>query len=304
MRRLILITGPTGSGKSDLSVRLAKKLNTEVISADSVQVYRGFDIGSGKVTAEDMRGVRHHLIDTKDPTEFYSAADFYEEAMPIVDELNRAGKIPIICGGTALYIHGLIYNLDFTNKPSMALRRKLNARYEEEGLESLVRLLEEKNPELAEKTALDNPRRVIRAIERLESGKVETETLRQKRKDVDPLYFILNWERETLYDRINRRVLKMVDEGLFEEVTSLYDTYGGDIKPMSAIGYKEIVRYLRGEWEKETAIEKIQQHTRNFAKRQQTWFKKEEDGIPVDMNAHSEEDAVDIILEIVRKHYE
>lgn len=302
MKRLILITGPTGSGKSDLSVQLAKKLNTEIISADSVQVYRGFDIGSGKITREEMDGVVHHLIDTKDATEPYSAADFYYEAMPLIDRLNEQGKIPIVCGGTALYIHGLLYDLDFTKKPSKTLRNALNTLYEKEGIAPLVRRLEEKAPRLAEKTALDNPRRVIRMLERIEAGDTETDALRKPREGIDPLYFILHRDRDALYDRINRRVLEMVHLGLFDEVASLYEIYGEDVKPMGAIGYKEVLRYLKGEWDRTTTIEKIQQHTRNFAKRQLTWFKKEKDGIVVEMDKNNPQDAFKVILEMVKKY--
>lgn len=298
MRRFILITGPTGSGKSNLSVQLAKIMNTEIISADSVQVYKGFDIGSGKVTEDEKEGILHHLIDVKEGDEPYSAADFYEEAVPIIDRLNREGKIPIICGGTALYIHGLIYDIQFGNKPSMDYRNKLNTLYEEEGLDYLVGMLEDKNPELAEKTDLLNPRRVMRALEKIESGHYEPDNLRKEREDVEWDYFILNWERETLYDRINRRVLQMVEKGLFQEVEDLYKRYG-DVKPLQAIGYKEVVKYLKGEWDRETAIEKIQQHSRNFAKRQLTWFRKEKDGIVLDMESMSVDDAIKTVLERV-----
>lgn len=298
MRRFILITGPTGSGKSNLSVQLAKIMNTEIISADSVQVYKGFNIGSGKVTEEEKEGIAHHLIDIKKGDEPYSAADFYEEAVPRIDRLNGEGKIPIICGGTALYIHGLIYDIQFGNKPSMEYRNELNTLYEEEGLDPLVEMLEKKNPELAAKTDLLNPRRVMRALEKIETGNYEPENLRKKREDVEWDYFILNWDRETLYDRINRRVLQMVEDGLFQEVEELYKHYG-DVKPLQAIGYKEVVSYLRGEWDREVAIEKIQQHSRNFAKRQLTWFRKEEDGIFLDMETMSVEEAIKTVLERV-----
>lgn len=303
MKPLILITGPTGSGKSDLSVALAKKLHTEVISADSVQVYRGFTIGSGKITPEETEGIVHHLIDIKDPHEFYSAADFYEAAAPIFEDLWQRGKIPIVCGGTALYIHSLIYDLDFSEKPSTERRKKLNNLYNRRGLEYMVALLKEKDATMAEAVDLNNPRRVIRALERIESGHVETEQLRKKRKGVDPLYIVLDWEREALYDRINRRVLKMVEAGLFDEVEALYKVYGGDVKPMGSIGYKEAVKYIKGEWDKVTAIEKIQQHSRNFAKRQMTWFRKEEDAVFIPMSELTKDAALEKILELEREKY-
>ena len=303
MKPLILITGPTGSGKSDLSVALAKKLHTEIISADSVQVYRGFTIGSGKITPEETEGIVHHLIDIKDPHEFYSAADFYEAAGPIFEDLWRAGKIPIVCGGTALYIHSLIYDLDFSEKPSTERRKELNNLYNRRGIEYMVALLKEKDATMAEAVDLNNPRRVIRALERIESGHVETEQLRKKRKGVDPLYIVLDWEREALYDRINRRVLKMVEAGLFEEVEGLYRVYGGDVKPMGSIGYKEAVKYIKGEWDEATAIEKIQQHSRNFAKRQMTWFRKEEDAVFIPMSELTKDAALEKILELEREKY-
>ncbi|MEQ3353573.1 tRNA (adenosine(37)-N6)-dimethylallyltransferase MiaA [Aedoeadaptatus acetigenes] len=303
MKPLILITGPTGSGKSDLSVALAKKLHTEIISADSVQVYRGFTIGSGKITPEETEGIVHHLIDIKDPHEFYSAADFYEAAAPIFEDLWQRGKIPIVCGGTALYIHSLIYDLDFSEKPSTTLRKELNNLYNRRGLEYMVALLKEKDATMAEAVDLNNPRRVIRALERIESGHVETEQLRKKRKGVDPLYIVLDWEREALYDRINRRVLKMVEAGLFDEVETLYKVYGSDVKPMGSIGYKEVVKYIKGEWDKATAIEKIQQHSRNFAKRQMTWFRKEEDAVFIPMSELTKDAALEKILELEREKY-
>lgn len=303
MKPLILITGPTGSGKSDLSVALAKKFHTEIISADSVQVYRGFTIGSGKITPEETEGIVHHLIDIKDPHEFYSAADFYEAAAPIFEDLWRAGKIPIVCGGTALYIHSLIYDLDFSEKPSTERRKELNNLYNRRGLEYMVALLKEKDATMAETVDLNNPRRVIRALERIESGHVETEQLRKKRKGVDPLYIVLDWEREALYDRINRRVLKMVEAGLFDEVEGLYTVYGGDVKPMGSIGYKEVVKYIKGEWDEATAIEKIQQHSRNFAKRQMTWFRKEEDAVFIPMSELTKDAALEKILELEKEKY-
>ena len=303
MKPLILITGPTGSGKSDLSVSLAKKLHTEIISADSVQVYRGFTIGSGKITPQETEGVVHHLIDIKEPEEFYSAADFYEAAMPIFDKLWQRGKIPIVCGGTALYIHSLIYDLDFSEKPSSEIRDRLNRLYDDRGLDYMVALLKEKDAAMAEAVDLNNPRRVIRALERIETGHVETEQLRKKRKGIDPLYIVLDWVREDLYSRINRRVLKMVDAGLFEEVEGLYKAHGGDVKPMGSIGYKEVVTYLKGEWDEETAIEKIQQHSRNFAKRQMTWFRKEEDAVFIPMSELTKDAALEKILELEREKY-
>lgn len=303
MKPLILITGPTGSGKSDLSVALAKKLHTEIISADSVQVYRGFTIGSGKIMPQETEGVVHHLIDIKNPEEFYSAADFYEAAIPIFDKLWQRGKIPIVCGGTALYIHSLIYDLDFSEKPSSEIRDQLNRLYDDRGLDYMVALLKEKDTAMAEAVDLNNPRRVIRALERIETGHVETEQLRKKRKGIDPLYIVLDWVREDLYSRINRRVLKMVDAGLFEEVKGLYKAHGGDVKPMGSIGYKEVVTYLKGEWDEETAIEKIQQHSRNFAKRQMTWFRKEEDAVFIPMSDLTKDAALEKILELEREKY-
>lgn len=303
MKPLILITGPTGSGKSDLSVALAKALNTEVISADSVQVYRGFTIGSGKITADEAEDVVHHLIDIKDPEELYSAADFYEAALPVFHRLWNEGKIPVVCGGTALYIHSLIYDLDFSKEPSKDLRDDLNRLFDERGLEYMVELLKEKNSAMAHAVDLNNPRRVIRALERIESGHVKTEQLRKAREDVDPLYIVLDWEREALYDRINRRVIKMVESGLFDEVEDLYKAYGDDVKPMGSIGYKEVVKYLKGEWDEATAIEKIQQHSRNFAKRQMTWFRKEEEAVFLPMSEMTREEAVQKILELEREKY-
>ncbi|MDY3119162.1 MAG: tRNA (adenosine(37)-N6)-dimethylallyltransferase MiaA [Peptoniphilus sp.] len=303
MKPLILITGPTGSGKSDLSVALAKQLHTEVISADSVQVYRGFTIGSGKITEEEKDGVVHHLINTKDPEEFYSAADFQKEAQPIFEKLWQEGKVPIVCGGTALYIHGLIYDLDFTKKPSKIQRDHLNHLYKEKGLEYMASMLKERDADLAASVDLKNPRRILRALERIESGSAKNDQLRKRRRDIDPLYIVLNWEREALYERINRRVLKMVEEGLFEEVECLCRVYGDRVKAMGSIGYKEVVRYLHGEWDKQTAIEKIQQHSRNLAKRQMTWFRKEKEAMFISMSEETKGEALTEILELEKEKY-
>lgn len=303
MQPLLLITGPTGSGKTDISVEVARRFDTEIISADSVQVYRGFDIGSGKITEAEKRGIRHHLIDTKNPKEPYSAAIFHKEAQPIIDALSDAGKLPIVAGGTALYIHGLLYQLDFNDKPDPAVRNAVRSLYEKRGLSFMAHLLREKDPETAAKTDLNNPRRVLRALEQIKSGGKKTENLRKKRVDMDPLYIVLDWEREELYDRINRRVLGMVRAGLFEEVRALYARYKDEVKPMGAIGYKEIVAYYKGEWDRETAIQKVQQHSRNLAKRQCTWFRRETDAIFIPMSDLGEKEAIEKIIQLVKEKY-
>lgn len=301
MKKVIIITGPTGSGKSDLAIDLAQKLNTEIISADSVQVYKGFDIGSAKVTKEEQEMVPHHLIDIMNPEEQYSVADFQRDATEKIKEILAKGKIPIVCGGTGLYIHSLLYDLDFSEeKVDEKLREELENIYQREGVEALVKLLEKLDPERVKTIDLRNHRRLIRGIELAKSGKKNhTKNLRKKNEQWESYYFVVRRDREKLYEIINERTKKMIGLGLVEEAKTLYEKYGF-VSPMRTIGYKEMVSYFEGEYSLEMTIEKIQQHSRNLAKRQLTWFRKEEDAIFIDRDVYPKnEEAVEYILKVV-----
>ncbi|MDO5300926.1 MAG: tRNA (adenosine(37)-N6)-dimethylallyltransferase MiaA [Tissierellia bacterium] len=285
MRKFIVVGGPTGSGKSDMAVELAKRYHSGVISADSVQVYRHFDIGSGKITPQEMGGVTHHLLDVVDPLEEYTVKDFYEDATAIIDDYNGRGRIPVVCGGSNLYVHALLYELTFDEEPeARKISLELEAIEGEEGPEALAKLLEAEAPEVFKTIDQKNPRRVFRALQQVRQGiERPTQNLRRPRGDVRAPHLWLHWEREALYDRINRRVDLMMEQGLLEEVRHLSREYPG-AKGLSTIGYREINDYLQGrEYEDlSSAVEKVKQHSRNYAKRQITWGRKSQ-VIPIPM---------------------
>lgn len=273
---VVIIAGPTGVGKSSVAIELANRINGEIISADSVQIYRGLDIGSGKVTSEEMDGVKHHFLDICEPDESYTVQQFMREARQVIEEIHRRGRIPIICGGTGLYIHSIIYDLDFSSAPpNPDIRKRYNELYETYGVTYVYEMLRNLDPMTAENIDPKNHRRIIRAIEiALQGGQKARNNFRKINEDLNIYYFVLNRDRQKLYDRINRRVLEMVKEGLFKEVDRLYSEYGV-VDGLRTIGYKEVVSSIKGEMTRDEAINKIQQHSRNYAKRQITWFKRE-----------------------------
>lgn len=285
---LIVITGPTAVGKTELSVALAKKTGGEIISADSVQVYKHMDIGSAKITKAEMQGIPHHLIDICEPWEAFNIARFKELSKQAVNEIHSRGKIPIIAGGTGFYIQSLIYDIDFKETAVNDTRTKYEELLRNKGETYLHSLLEERDPEAAAAIHPNNAKRVIRALEYFEQTgtkiSAHNEAERRKESPYNFAYFVLTLPREQLYNRINERVDRMLEEGLLDEVKSLVSSYGvtRDMVSMQALGYKEILDYLSGHTTLEDAIYTIKRDTRHFAKRQLTWFKREREVIWLD----------------------
>lgn len=284
-KKCIVIAGPTAVGKTELSIRLAKELNGAVISADSMQVYKGMDIGSAKVRKEEMQGIDHYLIDELDPKEEFHVVRFQQMAKKAMDEIYDKGKLPIIAGGTGFYIQALLKDIDFTETGKETdIRSKYHEISEKEGAEKLYGLLKQKDPKAAEYIHPNNVKRVIRALEFFdETGECISEHNTQQSQKTSPYtyaYFVLNDDRAVLYDRINRRVDKMLDDGLLEEVTRLKEMgLKEDDISMKGIGYREFFPYFRGEISLEEVIEAVKADSRHFAKRQITWFKREKDAI-------------------------
>ncbi|HZG59872.1 MAG TPA: tRNA (adenosine(37)-N6)-dimethylallyltransferase MiaA [Anoxybacillus sp.] len=275
--KLVVIIGPTAVGKTKLSIELAKRLNGEIISGDSMQVYKGMDIGTAKIKPEEMEGIPHHLIDIKEPTESFSVAEFQQMVRPLISEITKRDKLPMIVGGTGLYIQSVIYDYQFSDAPSDDnYRRKLEKFALEHGAVALHEKLKEIDPQSAERIHPNNVRRVIRAMEIFHcTGKTMTEW--QKQQTPDLLYDValigLTMEREQLYRRINERVDQMMAEGLLDEVKTLYESGVRDCQSIQAIGYKEIYEYLDGRISLAEAVEQLKQNSRRYAKRQLTWFR-------------------------------
>ena len=283
MRPLIIITGPTAVGKTALSVRLAKAIGGEIISADSMQVYRHMDIGSAKIKKEEMDGVPHYLIDVLDPEEEFNVTVFQKMAKEAVEEIYSHGHIPIVAGGTGFYIQALLYDIDFTeNGEDTSIRMELEKLGQERGAEYLHNLLRDIDPDSAEEIHENNLKRVIRAIEYYrQTGERISEHNKREREKKSPynfLYYVVNTDRARLYELIDRRVDLMLDQGLVEEVMHLKDMgLTRDMVSMQGLGYKEILDYLQGICTLEEAIYVLKRDTRHFAKRQITWFKRERD---------------------------
>ena len=282
--KILVITGPTATGKTRLSVELAKVFDGEIVSADSMQVYRGMDIGTAKVTRDEMQGVAHHMIDVAEPSEDYSVSRYVAEADRAVRDILARGKLPIVAGGTNLYIDSLVAGTGFAGRAEDAdLRGSLNARYDELGGAAMLEYLRGFDPERASKLHPADKRRIVRAIEVYTlTGQTITrhdEETKRLPKRYDAIKLVLSFaDRAVLYGRINERVDKMVSDGLFDEVRLLLD---GGLPPestaMQAIGYKEPAAYLRGEISKDEAVELIKLSSRRYAKRQLTWLRRSED---------------------------
>lgn len=291
-RPLIILTGPTAVGKTAASIGLAEKIGGEIISADSMQVYRGMDIGSAKISAEEMQGVPHHLIDVLEPGEAFHVVRFQQLAKEAMEGIWQRGRIPIVVGGTGFYIQALLYDIDFTeNDADTSYREELEALAEERGADFLHQMLREVDEKAAEEIHENNVKRVIRALEFYhQTGKrisEHNETERQKESPYRSAYFVLNDERARLYERIDRRVDQMMTAGLLEEVKGLCRKgYTRDMVSMQGLGYKEILAYLDGECTLEEAVRIIKRDTRHFAKRQITWFKREREVIWIDKSAY------------------
>lgn len=287
-RPLVILTGPTAVGKTALSIALAKSIGGEIISADSMQVYRRMDIGSAKITREEMAGVPHHLIDVLEPTEEFNVVVFQKLAKQAVGEIYGRGHIPIVVGGTGFYIQALLYDIDFTeNDEDTALRKALEEQVCREGPEVLYERLRAVDPESCESIHAHNIKRVIRAIEFYEkTGKKISEHNREQRQNASPYhfaYFVLTDSRDRIYQRINERVDLMMAQGLAEEVRALRESgCRRDMVSMQGLGYKEILSALEGEISMEEAVYLIKRDTRHFAKRQLTWFRREKEVIWID----------------------
>lgn len=278
---LIIITGPTAVGKTDLSIRLAKDINGEIISADSIQIYKYMDIGSAKVTPAEMDGVVHHLIDELYPDEEFNVYTFKNMAMKAIEGIYERGAVPIIAGGTGFYIQSVLYDINFDEENGdKEYRHQLERLAEEKGNEYIHNMLKEVDEESAAVIHMNNIKRVIRALEYYkETGKKFSQNNEEQRQNESPYefkYFVLNMDREKLYERINMRVDMMVDDGLVNEVENLLKMgYHKDLNSMQGIGYKEIVSFLNGEMSMDEAVDTLKQNTRHFAKRQLTWFRRE-----------------------------
>ena len=303
---LIILTGPTAVGKTKASIGLAKALNGEIISADSMQVYKHMDIGSAKIRPEEMQGIKHYLIDELEPDEEFHVVRFQEMAKKALEEIYAKNKIPIVVGGTGFYIQALLYDIDFTeNDEDIEYRKELEQLATDKGAEALHDMLRKVDPKSAEAIHANNVKRVIRALEfhKQTGGKISehNEQERAKSSPYDFCYFVLNDERERLYDRINLRIDQMLDDGLVEEVMSLKDQgYTKEMVSMQGLGYKEILDYLNGNCTLEEAIYILKRDTRHFAKRQLTWFRRERDVIWISKNDYQYDE--DKILNVMLDH--
>ena len=289
-----VIGGPTASGKSKLAVELAKKINGEIISADSMQIYKDMNIGTAKITNQEMQGIKHYLIDFISPEQRYSVSSFKKDAEDAIEKILSNGKTPIIVGGTGLYIDSLIYGIEFQDeKIDTKYREKLNKIAEIEGLEKLYKKAQKIDPEAMAKISANDRKRIIRVLEIYhKTGKTKTEQEKESRKnEVKYNYkvFAITIPREKLYERINKRVDQMLEQGLIEEVKKILEKYSYFPTAMQGLGYKEVIEYLENKITKEEMIEKIKKETRHYAKRQITWFKKNKETIWLDGEKTTEE---------------
>ncbi len=279
-KEVVAIVGPTASGKTALSIALAKALDGEVINGDAMQVYRGLDIGTAKITTEEMEGIPHHLLSFLAPTESFSVADFQQLAREKIKEITARGKKPIIVGGTGLYVQAALYDFRFTEqKIDEALRQELYAMLEAQGPQHMHNLLAAQDAQTAATIHPNNTRRVIRALEMLQQGTTKSDEAKQQGNTAlyDATIIGLDLPRDVLYDRINARVDHMMALGLEQEVRALYDAGIRDVQAIQAIGYKELYAYFDGHMTKQEALEALKQNSRRYAKRQLTYFRNKMD---------------------------
>lgn len=302
--KLIILAGPTASGKTSVSIDLAKRLGGEIISADSMQVYKYMDVGTAKISVEEMQGVKHHLIDVLDPKEDFNIVKFQNMVKCSIEEIVKNGHIPILVGGTGFYIQSIIYDIDFNNEDdNSSIRKELEEEYDTYGADFMYEKLKKIDMVSADSIHKNNKKRIIRAIEFFlinnEPISSHNEVQRKKNSPYDYRFFVLNPPRDILYERINKRVDIMVENGLVDEVKKLREMgLSMENISMQGIGYKEILEYLDGDTSLEAAIENIKQNTRHMAKRQVTWFKREKDVIYVDpFLFESNEKIVDYMIE-------
>ena len=306
MNNIICIAGPTASGKTALAATLAKELNGEVVSCDSMQVYKLMDIGTAKPTAEETRGIPHFLIDELYPDEEYNVMIFQKKAKEYMKEIYDRGHIPIIVGGTGFYINALVYDNDFTEEESSSIRDELYRIAETEGKEKLHDMLADIDIEYAQSIHPNNVKRVARAIEyyRLTGEKMSehNKSAKEKESPYNTAFFVLNMDRQKLYERIDMRVDIMMENGLENEVRKLIDMgYSPELVSMQGLGYKEFIPYFNGEISLEKAVDDIKKYTRHFAKRQLTWFRRQTEGIWIDMTGGDKEKALSQIINEIEK---
>ena len=302
---LIILTGPTAVGKTDLSIKIAKDLDAEVISADSMQIYEYMDVGSAKVTKEEMDGIHHYMIDEVKPDFKFSVSEFQLRADKYIDEIIEKNKLPLVTGGTGLYLNSLIYNMDFAKSDANnELRESLRLELEEHGIDYMHEKLRSLDEESANRIHKNNTKRVIRALEVCLSGEKMNDFSRDLKFNdkYEPIIIVLNRERDHLYERINKRVDIMLEKGLIDEVKNLLNMgYSKDLVSMQGIGYKEIIKYLDGEYTYDEAIEIIKRDSRRYAKRQLTWFKRYQDAKWFDLDKYQD---IEILKEDIINHIE
>lgn len=299
--KVIVICGPTASGKTALSIELAKKINGEIVSADSMQIYKDMNIGSAKVTNEEMQGIKHYMIDCVSPDERFSVADYKTNAKNAIEEIIKKGKTPIVVGGTGLYIDALIYEIEYKDiKIDENYRKELQEIEKNQGLEVLYKKALEIDPKAMEKISQNDSKRIMRVLEIYKAtGKNKTEQEAESRlKEIpyDYKVFALTMDRDKLYERINKRVDIMIENGLIDEVKNLLEKYSEFPTAMQGLGYKEVRDYLQKKITKDEMIEKIKQESRRYAKRQLTWFRKNKQTIWLN-SLEKIDDNINIILE-------
>ena len=293
---LLIISGPTAVGKTDLSLKICKELDGEVINADSMQVYKGMDIGTAKIAPEERQGIKHHLIDICEPTENFDVVRFQTEAKRCIDDIVNSGHIPVLVGGTGFYLQAVIYDIDFSSEePDEKLRLELSEYADKYGEKALHDRLLKVDAASAKSIHPNNIKRVIRALEYYEKTHTPISAhnveQRQKESPYTFLYAVLTLDRKTLYDRIDQRVDQMMDAGLVSEVKTLLDSgVTSDMTSMQGLGYKEIAGYLMGQYDLDEATRILKRDTRHFAKRQLTWYKREKKVTYFDKNEYESED--------------
>lgn len=298
--KVIVICGPTASGKTSLSIELAKQINGEIVSADSMQIYEDMNIGTAKPTVEEMDGIKHYLIGGISPTVRYSVADYKKAALSAIDEILKKGKTPIVVGGTGLYVDSLVYGIDYDDvEVDLEYRNKLENIANEKGLEYLYNEAKKIDPQAMEKISINDQKRILRVLEIYNAtGKTKTEQeieSRSKENPYDYYVFAIDMEREKLYERINKRVDIMLEQGLVDEVKQVTEKYKNLPTAIQGLGYKEVIEYLNGNCSYEEMVEKIKIETRHYAKRQLTWFRKNKDIVWIN-GLDKKQNNIDIIL--------
>lgn len=301
-KKVIVIVGPTASGKTALSIELAKKINGEIVSCDSMQIYKHMDIGSAKPTIEEMQGIKHYMIDIVEPNERFSVAEYKKQAEKSIEEILSKGKVPIVVGGTGLYADSLVYGIEY---PEIEFDEEYRKKLEKMDIQTLYEMAKKIDQQAIEKISQNDKKRIIRILEIYHStGKTKTEIEIESRKKgakYDYIVFAINMNREILYERINKRVDIMIQNGLIEEVKNLLKQYDKFPTAMQGLGYKEVVDYLNGILTKEQMIDKVKQESRRYAKRQLTWFRKNKQIIWLDGQSDIEKN-LNIIIDEFNKN--